>query len=205
MGRTAEQPRDTAPGRGAVFLDRDGVINENVTGDYVRSWEALRILPGALEAIADLTRAGYPIVVVSNQQGVGKGLMTASDVEEIHQRLAGAIERSGGRVAAVRYCPHLADEGCVCRKPKPGLLVAAAAELGVDLAKSVFVGDAVSDVEAARAAGCRPILVRTGRGVDAEAAVRTGDYGDVDVVDDLGAAARLINGSLGNAALPQTP
>ena len=175
-----------------MFLDRDGVINENVDGDYVRSWEGLRILPGALEAIAELTRAGYPIVIVTNQQGVGKGLMAVSDVEEIHRRLVEEIERAGGRVAAVRYCPHLAEEGCACRKPKPGLLVRAAEELGLDLARSVFVGDAVSDVQAARTAGCRPILVRTGRGAAAETALRSGGYGEVEVVEDLVAAARLI-------------
>ena len=179
-------------GRAAVFLDRDGVINENVDGDYVRSWETLRILPGTLEAIADLTRAGYPIVIVTNQQGVGKGLMATSDVDEIHWRLVGEIERAGGRVASVRYCPHLAADGCGCRKPKPGLLTDAAKELGVDLTRSVFVGDAVSDVAAARAAGCRPILVRTGRGSESEAAVRGGAYGEVEIADDLPAAVRLI-------------
>ena len=182
----------TGSGRKAVFLDRDGVINENVDGDYVRSWEALRLLPGAVEAIAELTRRGFPIVIVTNQQGVGKGLMAASDVDEIHERLVEEIVRGGGRVAAVRYCPHLAEEDCACRKPRPGLLVQAAAEMGLSLGRSVFVGDAVSDVQAARAAGCRPILVRTGRGAEAEAAVRSGEYGEVAVVDDLTAAARLI-------------
>jgi D-glycero-D-manno-heptose 1,7-bisphosphate phosphatase len=176
----------------AVFLDRDGVINENVDGDYVRSWEGLRLLPGALEAIAALTRAGYPIVIVTNQQGVGKGLMAAPEVDEIHRRLVGQIEAAGGRVAAVRYCPHLEADGCECRKPKPGLLTGAAEELGLDLARSVFVGDAVSDVQAAHAAGCRPILVRTGRGRESEAAVLDGGFGAVEVVEDLGAAARLL-------------
>src|SRR5687768_2475771 len=128
-------PGSHAPciGRAAVFLDRDGVINENVDGDYVRSWEALCILPGALDAIAELTRAGFPIVIVTNQQGVGKGLMAASVVEEIHRRLVSEIERAGGRVAAVRYCPHLEADRCGCRKPKPGMLVEVAAELGLDL------------------------------------------------------------------------
>ena len=152
--------------RAAIFLDRDGVINENVDGDYVRSWDALRLLPGALEAIAALTRAGCPIVIVTNQQGVGKGLMASAEVDEIHRHLMAEIEAAGGRVAAVRYCPHLAADGCDCRKPKPGLLTSAAQELGIDLAKSVFIGDAETDVAAARAGGCRPILVRTGRGAD---------------------------------------
>ena len=168
------------------------MINENVEGDYVRSWEGMRLLPGALEAIAELTQAGYPIVIVTNQQGVGKGLMAASDVDEIHRRLVGEIERAGGKVAGVRYCPHLEEDGCGCRKPKPGLLVEAAREMGLNLGRSVFVGDAVSDVAAARAAGCRPILVRTGRGAKAEVTVRSGGYEEVEVADDLRAAVRLI-------------
>ena len=158
----------------------------------MRSWAELRLLPGALEAIAELTLAGYPIVIVTNQQGVGKGLMALSDVDEIHRRLVQEIERAGGKVAGVRYCPHLDADGCECRKPKPGLLVGAARELGLDLGRSVFVGDAVSDVAAARAAGCRPILVRTGRGEESAAALRNGGYGAVEVTDDLRAAVRLI-------------
>jgi D-glycero-D-manno-heptose 1,7-bisphosphate phosphatase len=174
-------------------LDRDGVINENVADDYVRSWEGFRFLPGALDAIARLTRAGYPIIVVSNQQGIGKGLMDSSAVDAIHDRMLAAIRAAGGDVAAVLYCPHLATDECECRKPKPGLLTRAADELGLDLSQSVFVGDAASDVAAARAAGCQPILVLTGRGKEARAAVEAdGSCGAVDVVADLPAAVELI-------------
>jgi D-glycero-D-manno-heptose 1,7-bisphosphate phosphatase len=182
-------------GQPAVFLDRDGVINENVGGDYVRSWEGFRFLPGALKAIERLTRAGYPIVVVSNQQGIGKGLMDSAAVDAIHERMLAAIRATGGDVTAVLYCPHLATDECECRKPKPGLLTRAADELGLDLAQSVFVGDAASDVAAARAAGCRPVLVLTGRGMEARAALDAdGGYGPVDVVADLSAAVELILG-----------
>ncbi len=184
-----------AGSRAAVFLDRDGVINENVDGDYVRSWEAFHFLPGALEAIARLTRAGMPIVVVSNQQGVGKDLMSAAEVEAIHARMVAEIGEAGGEIAAVRYCPHLAADECECRKPKPGLLTNAAGELGLDLARSVFVGDAASDVAAARSAGCRPMLVLTGHGRAARAALETdGSLGTTEVVADLSAAVDLILG-----------
>jgi D-glycero-D-manno-heptose 1,7-bisphosphate phosphatase len=196
---TSDAPRDPRPHlrpdlRPAVFLDRDGVINENVDGDYVRSWEGFRFLPGSLDAIARLTRAGFPVVIVTNQQGVGKGLMRAAEVESIHERMLAAIRAAGGAIAAVRYCPHLESDACDCRKPMPGLLTAAAAELGLNLARSVFVGDAVSDVEAARAAGCRPVLVLTGRGAQA-AEIFTARGESVEVAADLAAAVDLLLGA----------
>jgi D-glycero-D-manno-heptose 1,7-bisphosphate phosphatase len=179
----------------AVFLDRDGVVNENVDGDYVRDWDGFRFFPGALDAIARLTRAGWPIVIVTNQQGVGKGLMRAADVDAIHARMLAEIRAAGGDVAAVRYCPHLASDGCACRKPKAGLLIDAAADFGFDLARSVFVGDAESDVHAARAAGCRAVLVRTGRGQAAVAALSArGGLDEVLVAADLPAAVELLLG-----------
>lgn len=190
---SARLSKRVATARRAVFLDRDGVINENVDGDYVRDWAGFRLLPGSLEAIASLTHAGYPIVVVTNQQGVGKGLMTASEVESIHRGLLAAIGEAGGCVDAVLYCPHLEADGCDCRKPKPGMLRRAAAELELDLAQSIFVGDALSDMEAARAAGCNAVLVLTGRGRTTRTQLlQDGRYNAVAVVDDLAAAARLI-------------
>ena len=177
--------------RPAVFLDRDGVINENVDGDYVRSWDAFHFLPGALDAIAALTRAGLPIAVVTNQQGVGKGIMPAADVDSIHERMLATIGAAGGRVDAVLYCPHLASDGCDCRKPQPGLLTRAATQLGLDPARSTFIGDALSDVQAARAAGCRPILVRTGRGAAAADALPP-DLAGTLMADDLASAVRLV-------------
>jgi D-glycero-D-manno-heptose 1,7-bisphosphate phosphatase len=187
--------------RPAVFLDRDGVINENLDGSYVQAWEAFRFLPGAIEAIAALTRAGFPIVVVTNQAGIGKGLMAEETVMDLHRRMLAAIEAGGGSVDAVLYCPHRVEDGCACRKPQPGLFRRAAAQLGLDLARSVFVGDAVSDVQAALAAGCRPILVRTGRGRAAQAQLAgAAGYEGVAVVEDLGAAAVLIAGDPSSAS-----
>jgi D-glycero-D-manno-heptose 1,7-bisphosphate phosphatase len=180
----------TAASRRAVFLDRDGVINENLDGAYVETWQAFRFLPGALEAVAKLRAAGWTVVVVTNQAGVGKGVMTEDGLGEIHRLMVAEIEASGGGVAAVMYCPHRVEEGCECRKPQPGMLRRAATELGLDLAQSVLVGDNVSDVEAARAAGCRAILVLTGRGRSSQAAVTA--LGSVPVVEDLGAAVEVI-------------
>ncbi|MEZ4640061.1 MAG: D-glycero-beta-D-manno-heptose 1,7-bisphosphate 7-phosphatase [Caldilineaceae bacterium] len=147
----------------AIFLDRDGVINEN-RDDYVKSWAEFRFLPGALEAIADLARLAQPIVIVTNQSAIGRGHTTHEDVQTIHQRMIAAILDAGGRVDAVLYCPHHPDAQCTCRKPQPGMLLAAAERLHIRLDQSVFVGDAESDILAAQRAGCRPVLVRTGRG-----------------------------------------
>src|SRR5436190_5008528 len=133
------------PPRAAVFLDRDGVINENVDGGYVGVWSAFRFLPGAIESIAALYRAGYPVVVVTNQGGVGRGHMTEAALQDIHARMHAAVEAGGARLDAVLYCPHAPQAGCDCRKPQPGLLRRAAAELGLALEQSFFVGDHLTD------------------------------------------------------------
>jgi D-glycero-D-manno-heptose 1,7-bisphosphate phosphatase len=174
-------------------LDRDGVINENLPGAYVDRWEAFRFLPGAVEAIVQLSRAGWPVVVVTNQAGIGRGYMTEAALEEIHTQMVAAIEARGGRVDAVLYCPHTPDSDCECRKPRPGLFRRAAAQLDLDLARSVIVGDHVTDVQAGLAAGCRPILVLTGRGPAAwTAAGGDPQLASVAMADDLLAAVQLI-------------
>ena len=172
--------------RPAVFVDRDGVINQNLA-EYVRSWEAFRFLPGAREAMRRLNDAGWPVVVVTNQSGIGRGVLAPEIVAEIHARMRAAIEDAGGRVAAVMLCPHHPDDGCGCRKPAPGLLRDAASELSIDLPRSWVVGDHPTDAAAARAAGCRPILVRSGRGTADELAAD-----GAPVVPDLAAAVELI-------------
>lgn len=149
--------------RPAVFLDRDGVINEN-RRDYVRSWAEFSFLPQAFPALRRLAASPFAVVVVSNQSAIGRGLVEQSTVEEIHRRMTRQIEAQGGRLDGVFYCPHRPDEGCDCRKPQPGLLLAAAAALELDLARSFLIGDAESDVLAALNAGCFPLLVRTGLG-----------------------------------------
>jgi D-glycero-D-manno-heptose 1,7-bisphosphate phosphatase len=149
--------------RPAVFLDRDGVINEN-RRDYVRSWTEFSFLPHVFPALRRLAASPFAVVVVSNQSAIGRGLVEQTTVEEIHRRMARQIEAQGGRLDGVFYCPHRPEDGCDCRKPRPGLLLAAAAALQLDLERSFLVGDAKSDILAALNAGCQPLLVRTGLG-----------------------------------------
>ncbi len=149
--------------RPAVFLDRDGVIIEN-KADYIRQWGEVKFIPGALEALRRLAATEYLVVLVTNQSAVGRGLMTLAEAQAINDRVIAEIRQAGGRVDGAYLCPHRPEDDCRCRKPKPGLLLDAAEELGIDLGASVLVGDAVSDVHAALAAGVGPVLVETGRG-----------------------------------------
>ncbi|MFC2030405.1 D-glycero-beta-D-manno-heptose 1,7-bisphosphate 7-phosphatase [Chloroflexota bacterium] len=175
----------------AVFLDRDGVINEN-RGDYVRCWDEVRFLPGVFGALARLARAPFRIVLVTNQSPIGRGILTEQQVKGINRRLVAEIEAHGGRVDGVYYCPHDPDDGCECRKPNPGLLLQAARELRLDLTRSYLIGDAASDVEAALAAGCSPIFVLTGRGRGQRSLLQRQGTQHVPVAQDLIAAVRLI-------------
>lgn len=175
----------------AVFLDRDGVINEN-RDDYVKDWTEVRFIPGALEALARLSSLPFSIVLITNQSAIGRGILTLEQVESIHRRLVTEIQVHGGRIDGVYYCPHHPDAGCDCRKPQPGLLYRAARELELDLARSYLIGDAISDVEAALAAGCRPILVLTGRGREQRALLKCRAFNHIPMVRDLTAAVALI-------------
>lgn len=177
--------------RPAVFLDRDGVINEN-RRDYVRSWAEFSFLPQAFPALRRLADSPFAVVVVSNQSAIGRGLVEQSVVEEIHRRMARQIEAQGGRLDGVFYCPHRPDEGCDCRKPRPGLLLAAAAALELDLTRSFLIGDAEGDVLAALNAGCFPVLVRTGLGEEQLASLPPHVLARCRVVADLGEAVDWI-------------
>jgi D-glycero-D-manno-heptose 1,7-bisphosphate phosphatase len=177
--------------RPAVFLDRDGVIVEN-RPDHVKTWSEVQFLDGSLESLALLAALPLAVVVVSNQGAVGRGLMTLQQAWHVHNRIVREIERNGGRIDASYLCPHHPDAGCDCRKPAPGMLRQAVRELDLDLSRSWLVGDAESDLEAARAAGVRAILVRTGRGKEQELQNLTGLNGRCAVVDDLAAAVQLI-------------
>jgi D-glycero-D-manno-heptose 1,7-bisphosphate phosphatase len=148
-----------------IFLDRDGVINEN-RADYVKSWDEFRFLPGTRESIARLTRAGHRIVVCSNQAGIARGIVAQETVEEIHRRMIAGIEEMGGAIEKVYYCSHAKDANCPCRKPRPGQLLRARDELGIDLKDAIFIGDSMTDVRAGLAAGVHPILVLTGLGME---------------------------------------
>jgi D-glycero-D-manno-heptose 1,7-bisphosphate phosphatase len=148
----------------AIFLDRDGVLIENRT-DYIRDWSQVKIIPAAIYALSFTPATNYKIVIVTNQSAIGRGLVPLEHAEEINRRLVRLIQQHGGQVDSVYMCPHKPDDGCSCRKPKPGLLLQAAKELSVDLQRSWMIGDAWSDVQAGQRAGVgHTILLRTGRG-----------------------------------------
>lgn len=139
-----------------VLLDRDGVLNKKATqARYIRTWEEFEWLPGALEALRLLKEAGYRVIVVSNQAGIGRGIMTDEDVRKIHERMQAEAQAAGGRIDAIYYCPHGYDEGCACRKPKPGMLLQAQRDFMLDINQVVFIGDDERDGQAGAAAGCR--------------------------------------------------
>jgi D-glycero-D-manno-heptose 1,7-bisphosphate phosphatase len=177
-----------SPANLVVVIDRDGVINED-SGEFIKSVDEWRPIAGSLEGIAALTRAGYRVVVVTNQSGIARGLLTEDVLHDIHEHMRSAVRAAGGELAAVYYCPHHPDEGCDCRKPRTALLRRAERELDVSLGGVPFIGDRTSDVQAAEAVGARPILVRTGSGA---ATARQMAPGRVEVFDDLGAAARAL-------------
>ena len=144
----------------AVFLDRDGVINKKPPeGHYVTRWEEVEFLPGAAEAVKRFRQAGFLVVVVSNQRAVAKGLVTEEGLNSLHRRMWQELFGAGKGFDAVYYCPHDTDPPCRCRKPQPGMLLAAAEDRGIDLAASWMVGDSESDVEAGRRAGCKTIMI----------------------------------------------
>jgi D-glycero-D-manno-heptose 1,7-bisphosphate phosphatase len=172
-----------------VILDRDGTINED-SDSHVKSVAEWRPIAGSLEAIARLTQAGFRIVVATNQSGIARGLFDTATLVSIHDTLQRGVAQAGGRIDAFFFCPHAADSSCQCRKPKPGMLIEIARRFNVSLADSYMVGDALRDVEAAAAAGARPVLVLTGKGQ------RTRDEGRLppgtEIYADLAAFARKL-------------
>ncbi|MDL2328818.1 D-glycero-beta-D-manno-heptose 1,7-bisphosphate 7-phosphatase [Desulfosarcina sp. OttesenSCG-928-A07] len=176
----------------AVFLDRDGVINVD-SPDYIRHENAFHPIPGSLRAISRLTRVQVPVIVITNQSGIGRGLFSMADLDAIHQKLHQMTTTCGGTITDIFFCPHRPDEGCDCRKPRPGLLIQASLRHRIDLSAAVMIGDSAKDILAGKAAGCgRTLLVKTGNGRDALARLSAaGDLPD-DVVDDLGAAVTVL-------------
>lgn len=169
-----------------VVLDRDGVINED-SDEFIKSPEEWRPIPGSLEAIARLHQAGVRVAVVTNQSGVGRGLYSEETLAAIHARMSQAVEAVGGRLAGIFYCPHRPDAGCACRKPKTGLLDRLEQALALPVIGEPFVGDRLSDLDAARAVGARAVLVRTGVG---ELTLRAIGDRVAEVYPDLAAAVR---------------
>jgi D-glycero-D-manno-heptose 1,7-bisphosphate phosphatase len=146
-----------------VILDRDGTINHD-SDAYIKSTAEWRPIAGSIEAIARLTQAGYKDAIATNQSGIARGLLDTGTLIAIHDALQRAVHQAGGRIDAFFFCPHAADAGCRCRKPQPGMPLEIARRFNVSLQNAYMVGDAQRDLEAAAAAGARPVLVLTGKG-----------------------------------------
>jgi len=178
------------PGNRLVILDRDGVINED-SDEFIKSAEEWQAIPGSLEAITRLNKAGYVVVVITNQSGVARGLLTYNTLNQIHQKMLDQLHALGGEISAIFFCPHGPDDGCECRKPLPGLFLDLQKRIECNLNEVDAVGDSRRDLEAAVAAGSRPVLVRTGKGKDTEKSIGLAGVdarlGDVAVYDDLAA------------------
>jgi D-glycero-D-manno-heptose 1,7-bisphosphate phosphatase len=150
--------------RKAIFLDRDGVINHKLPEDhYVSSIEQFVFLDGVAEALRLLQQMGYVLVVITNQRGIARDLMTESDLEEVHNYMRSVLAQNGVDLDAVYHCPHEKDERCNCRKPQPGMILQAEQDLGIDLNLSYLVGDSPSDMEAGRKAGVRSVRITDGQ------------------------------------------
>jgi histidinol-phosphate phosphatase family protein len=147
--------------RPVVFLDRDGVINED-RDDYVKNVDELVVFPYSPDSIARLNNAGYVVVVVSNQQCVAKGMMTCEQLEDIQREITRQVNASGGDIESFQHCTHLKSENCSCRKPKPGMLLKAIRDHQLDPEKGFMVGDNEKDIIAGRSVGCRSVLVMSG-------------------------------------------
>lgn len=167
----------------AVFLDRDGVINQRPPeGLYVTRWEDFHILPGVVEGIALLNRAGFCVIVVTNQRCIAKGLMTEVELVKMHERMTDLLARAGATIDGTYYCPHEMEPSCKCRKPAPGMLLDAARSRGIELTSSWMIGDSDIDVEAGRNAGCKTARLLTANATLDEPAHRSATTSNADIV-----------------------
>jgi histidinol-phosphate phosphatase family protein len=145
--------------RPCIFFDRDGIVNESPGPGYVEKWEDFHLQPGFVAALRTAAAKGYSAVVVTNQQGVAKGLYSEAELQDIHGQFRALLRTHGMDVLDIFYCPHFAADDCACRKPRPGMLIEAAQKHGLDLSRSWMIGDSEGDIEAGRAAGCRTLFV----------------------------------------------
>ena len=146
-----------------IILDRDGVINED-SELFIKNEHEWIALPGSIAAIAELSKAGFDVYIATNQSGLGRGLFSERDLEAMHSKLRRLVTEQGGQIAGIFYCPHAPDAGCDCRKPAPGLLWQIQTHAGRSVRGAPMIGDSLRDLEAGVAAGCKPILVKTGKG-----------------------------------------
>jgi D-glycero-D-manno-heptose 1,7-bisphosphate phosphatase len=151
-----------SPGAPGIFVDRDGVINRRRADDYVLNWSQFEFLPGIRAALGQLASLQLPMIIISNQSAVGRGYLETEDLEYLTKKMCDTLSQDGAHISAVYYCTHRPDQHCSCRKPQPQLLLEAAVDYQLDLARSVFIGDSDADVQAAESAGCQPVLFGPG-------------------------------------------
>ncbi len=172
-----------------VILDRDGVINED-SDEYIKSLDEWLPIPGSIEAIAKLSKAGYTVAVATNQSGLSRGYFSIDTLNLMHDRMIELVENKGGKISAIAYCPHHPDDKCDCRKPKPGLVDQIEKILNTSAQGAFFIGDTEKDMQIGISKGCSPILVKTGKGARTlKAGLKTQG---VDVYDNLAAAVDAI-------------
>lgn len=172
-----------------IILDRDGVINRD-SDDFIKSPAEWQPIEGSLEAIAKLNHAGYRVVVITNQSGIARGLLDVDTLSRIHSKMRRMLSQVGGKLEAILYCPHGPGDGCECRKPLDGAFSELAHRLRIDLKDVPAVGDSLRDLQAAKAAGARPILVKTGKG---ERTMADPDLPEnIEIYDDLSAAVKAL-------------
>ena len=174
-----------------IVLDRDGVINHD-SDEYIKSTDEWVPIDGSLEAIARLNHGGYTVVVASNQSGIARGYFDIETLAAMHRKMTDLLDKLGGRIDAIFYCPHGPKDNCDCRKPKPGMLLEIGQRFNVSLEDVIFIGDSVTDIKAAANANARSVLVRTGKGEKAEKILKAENKTDIPVYDDLSAAVNAI-------------
>ncbi|MCJ7774579.1 MAG: D-glycero-beta-D-manno-heptose 1,7-bisphosphate 7-phosphatase [Desulfobacterales bacterium] len=175
-----------------LFVDRDGVINKDSTA-YIKSWSEFEFLPRSLEAMRRLRENGFDVILITNQSAINRNYFSKNDLEDIHARMKKVVTQHGGKIKGIFYCPHIPEDQCDCRKPKPGLILQAQQKYQIDVKKTIMVGDSAKDIECARNAGCGGnILVRTGNGKTAEKILAKKGIFPGFIVKDLYEAASLI-------------
>lgn len=167
-----------------IILDRDGVINQD-SDDYIKSPDEWIPIPGSLDAIARLNHAGYSVAIASNQSGIARGYFSLETLAAMNVKMNEMLSQLGGRIDAMFFCPHGPKDGCDCRKPRPGMLTDIGNRFQAGLGDVMFVGDNINDVKAAKAAGARPVLVRTGKGEQTVEILAENSMNGIPVYDDL--------------------
>ena len=178
-----------------IVLDRDGVINED-SDDYIKSPEEYIPIPGSLEAISKLNKAGYTVAVATNQSGLARGYFSQETLDQMHDKLTTLLSQAGGKIDRIYVCPHGPDDHCDCRKPRPGLLLQILADYDAKSGQVIAIGDSLRDLQAARAVNMVPVLVRTGKGTNTEASLANNknaeQFADVKIFDNLSQAVDAI-------------